>query len=59
MTAISYFNHAIDKDAGYALAYGGLADAYGVVGSLGSDLNDVKPSAWPGCWWERPGAFGL
>ena len=29
-TAISYFNQAIGKDPGYALAYSGLADAYEV-----------------------------
>jgi serine/threonine protein kinase len=34
-TAISYFNQAIDKDPGYALAYAGLADAYAVVSSYG------------------------
>jgi eukaryotic-like serine/threonine-protein kinase len=28
ITAISYFNQAIAKDPGYALAYSGLADAY-------------------------------
>jgi serine/threonine protein kinase/Flp pilus assembly protein TadD len=31
-TAISYFNQAIGKDPGYALAYAGLADAYEVYG---------------------------
>jgi TolB-like protein len=30
-TAISYFNQAIEKDPGYALAYAGLADAYRVL----------------------------
>jgi serine/threonine protein kinase/Tfp pilus assembly protein PilF len=30
-TAISYFNQAIAKDPGYALAYSGLADAYEVL----------------------------
>jgi len=30
-TAISYFNQAIDKDPGYALAYSGLADAYSIL----------------------------
>ncbi len=29
--AISYFNQAITKDPGYALAYSGLADAYSVL----------------------------
>jgi eukaryotic-like serine/threonine-protein kinase len=33
--AISYFNQAIAKDPGYALAYSGLADAYGVLGTSG------------------------
>ncbi|HKM46524.1 MAG TPA: protein kinase [Terriglobales bacterium] len=32
-TAISYFNQAIAKDPGYALAYSGLADAYMVLPS--------------------------
>jgi serine/threonine protein kinase/TolB-like protein len=32
-TAISYFNQAIDKDPGYALAYSGVADAYAVISS--------------------------
>jgi eukaryotic-like serine/threonine-protein kinase len=35
-TAISYFNQAIAKDPGYALAYAGLADAYVVLPSEGS-----------------------
>jgi serine/threonine protein kinase/tetratricopeptide (TPR) repeat protein len=30
-TAISYFNQAIAKDPGYALAYSGLADAYSAL----------------------------
>jgi len=44
-TAISYFNQAIDKDPGYALAYSGLADTYAVLGSYGSDPSDVEPKA--------------
>jgi DNA-binding winged helix-turn-helix (wHTH) protein/TolB-like protein/Tfp pilus assembly protein PilF len=32
--AIEYFRQAIDVDAGYALAYAGLADCYNVLGSL-------------------------
>jgi eukaryotic-like serine/threonine-protein kinase len=32
-TAISYFNQAIAKDPGYALAYSGLADAYLLMAS--------------------------
>ncbi len=42
-TAISYFNQAIDKDPGYALAYAGLADAYGVLASFGGDPNERHP----------------
>jgi TolB-like protein/Tfp pilus assembly protein PilF len=30
-TSINYFSQAIDKDPSYALAYAGLADAYGVL----------------------------
>ena len=44
-TAISYFNQAIDKDPGYALAYSGLADAYGVLPSYGGDPSDFTPKA--------------
>jgi serine/threonine protein kinase/TolB-like protein len=36
-TAVSYFNQAIDKDPGYALAYTGLADAYGTLTNYGGD----------------------
>jgi len=39
--AISYFNQAIDKDPGYALAYAGVADAYAVLGAYGGDANDL------------------
>jgi tetratricopeptide (TPR) repeat protein len=35
--AIDYFNRAIGKDANYALAYSGLADAYALLGSTGAD----------------------
>jgi tetratricopeptide (TPR) repeat protein len=44
-TAISYFNQAIDKDPGYALAYAGLADVYGVLDEYGGDPNDVNPKS--------------
>jgi eukaryotic-like serine/threonine-protein kinase len=44
-TAISYFNQAIDKDPGFALAYAGLADAYGVLSSFGGDPSDVIPKS--------------
>ncbi len=32
LKAIRYFKQAIEKDPGYALAYSGLADAYGALG---------------------------
>lgn len=47
-TAISYFNQAIAKDPGYALAYAGLADAYYVRQPIFSGApsdNDPKASA--------------
>jgi serine/threonine protein kinase/tetratricopeptide (TPR) repeat protein len=44
-TAISYFNQAIEKDPGYALAYSGLADAYTTLSNYGGDPNDVTPKA--------------
>jgi serine/threonine protein kinase len=44
-TAISYFNQAIDKDPGYALAYSGIADAYSVMPSYGGDSNDAIPKS--------------
>ncbi len=44
-TAISYFNQAIDKDPGYALAYSGLADAYTTMSSYGSDPAESQPKA--------------
>ena len=44
-TAVSYFNQAIDKDPGYALAYSGLADAYAVLTSYTGDPNDLIPKS--------------
>ena len=44
-TSISYFNQAIDKDPGYALAYSGLADAYSVMVVYGSAASEVVPKA--------------
>ena len=35
-TAIQYFNQAIEKDPGYALAYAGLADAYALLTGYGA-----------------------
>ena len=44
-TAIAYFNQAIDKDPGYAMAYAGLADAFGVLPNYGGDPSDTVPKA--------------
>ena len=35
LTAIRYFEKAIEEDRNYALAYAGLADAYGALGVYG------------------------
>ncbi len=43
--AISYFNQAIAKDPGYALAYSGLADAYGVLPNYGGTPSEDYPKA--------------
>jgi TolB-like protein len=43
--AISYFNQAIAKDPGYALAYSGLADAYSVLTNYGGDQNEAFPKS--------------
>jgi eukaryotic-like serine/threonine-protein kinase len=44
-SAISYFNQAIDKDPGYAVAYAGLADAYNVLADYGGDPSEVIPKS--------------
>jgi serine/threonine protein kinase/Tfp pilus assembly protein PilF len=44
-TAISYFNQAIAKDPGYALAYSGLADAYCVLPTYGGIPSENIPKA--------------
>ena len=44
-TAISYFNQAIAKDPGYALAYSGLADAYSVLPSYGGNPSENYPKS--------------
>ena len=45
-TALSYFNQAIDKDPNYALAYGGLADVYAVIGDYADvDTRETMPKA--------------
>ena len=41
--AISYFNQAIAKDPGYALAYSGLADTYSVLPSYGGVSGEDYP----------------
>ena len=35
MTAIRYYEKAIEEDRNYALAYAGLADAYTILGARG------------------------
>jgi tetratricopeptide (TPR) repeat protein len=44
-TAISYFNQAIAKDPGYALAYSGLADSYGVLPNFGGTPSETYPKS--------------
>ena len=44
-TAISYFNQAIAKDPGYALAYSGLADAYNVLPYFGGNPSENYPKS--------------
>jgi eukaryotic-like serine/threonine-protein kinase len=43
--AISYFNQAIAKDPGYALAYSGLADAYSILPSYGGTPSEDIPKS--------------
>jgi serine/threonine protein kinase/Tfp pilus assembly protein PilF len=43
--AISYFNQAIAKDPGYALAYSGLSDVYTVYPVYGAKSSDVIPKS--------------
>jgi tetratricopeptide (TPR) repeat protein len=44
-TAISYFNQAIAKDPGYALAYSGLADVYSVLSYYGGTPSENYPKS--------------
>ena len=45
-TAIGYFRNAIDKDANYALAYAGLADAYALLALYGGEApKETVPQA--------------
>ena len=43
--AISYFNQAIAKDPGYALAYSGLADAYSILPGYGGSPSENYPKS--------------
>jgi len=43
--ALFYFNQAIAKDPGYALAYSGLADTYSVVSSFGGTPSETDPKS--------------
>ncbi|MGB8013868.1 MAG: winged helix-turn-helix domain-containing protein [Terriglobales bacterium] len=44
-SAISYFNQAIAKDPGYALAYSGLADVYSVLPNFGGNPSEDFPKS--------------
>ena len=44
-TAIPYFNQAISKEPGYALAYSGLADAYTDLPSFGGSPSENFPKS--------------
>ncbi len=44
-TGISYFNQAISKDPGYALAYLGLADGYGALAAFGGGPSENYPKS--------------
>ncbi len=43
--AVSYFNQAIAKDPGYALAYSGLADVYGIMPDYGGTPSEYFPKS--------------
>lgn len=43
--SIAYFNQAIAKDPGYALAYSGLADAYSVLPNYGGNPAENYPQS--------------
>jgi tetratricopeptide (TPR) repeat protein len=44
-TAVSYFNQAIAKDPGYALAYAGLADTYSLLPDYGGSPSEDIPKS--------------
>ncbi len=41
--AVDYFQQAIEKDPNFAAAYAGLADTYGLLGSIGLGYNALPP----------------
>jgi serine/threonine protein kinase len=43
--AISFFNQALAKDPGYALAYAGLADVYTIYAVYGAQSSEVIPKS--------------
>ena len=43
--AIEHFNHAIELDPNYALAFAGLADAYTLLANAGGPANEIMPKA--------------
>jgi len=44
-TAISYFNQAIARDPGFALAYSGIADAYSVLPNFSDNPTEDSPKS--------------
>jgi adenylate cyclase len=44
-TAISYFNQAIARDPGFALAYSGIADAYSVLPNFSDNPSEDSPKS--------------
>jgi tetratricopeptide (TPR) repeat protein len=44
-TAVSYFNQAIAKDPGYALAYAGLGEAYALMPDYGDSASEDIPKS--------------
>jgi len=44
-TAVFYFNQAIAKDPGYALAYSGLAEAYSILPNYGGRPSETYPKS--------------
>jgi tetratricopeptide (TPR) repeat protein len=56
-TAVSYFNQAIAKDPGYAMAYAGLADCYAMLPDYGASVGDIPKAKLPPSWqlsWTLP-----